>query len=355
MKSRVLSLCVLLNCIVTFVVCSLPSYIAVNVQHPASIDLPHVKEIAIADFRGPERSGSQVATLLQSMLIAAKHFDIMERDKLRRILEEQNLGMSGIVDETTAAEIGSMLGVDALLFGEVTMYEVEDKEIEKTVKERRGTGKYRTVEEKDEKTGEVKKVQKEIYEEVYVPKKYWVRLGNVAINFRVVDVESGVLLAAHSESKSYDSEKDRSFLEKISDTRNLKPKADILNGLSSDICKKFSRTIAPYYTSEKRTIEPGPGSIGVGVKYAEEGLWPEAMESWQQATIDFPEESAGFYNLGLANEVQGMLDKAESWYKDALDIKNKRLYMEALARIRKAKEEQARLRMQREGRGATER
>ena len=71
--------------------------------------------------------------------------------------------------------------------------------------------------------GEVKKVKKEIYEEVPVKKKYWVRLGNVAVNFRAVDTETGILLAAHSESASYDSEKDRSFFQIISDTRKARP------------------------------------------------------------------------------------------------------------------------------------
>ena len=202
----------------------------------------------------------------------------------------------------------------------------------------------------DKKTGEVKKVRKEIYEEVYVPKKYWVRLGNVAINFRVVDTGTGRLLAAHSESGSYDSEEDRSFWEKLSDTRNLKPKSEILDGLSDDICKKFARMIAPYYTQEKRTIEPGQGSIGMGVKYAEAGLWPEAMEAWEQAITEMPNEPAGYYNLGLAYEVQGMLERAEASYKKAVGLKNKKLYMDALARIRKMQEEQRQLQQQRQNR-----
>ena len=336
--------------VLVLVACSSSSFTSVNVLHPASINMPGVKEIAIADFRGTDYSGSQVATKLQSMLLETQHYDILERDKLRRVMEEQNLGMAGIVDDATAARVGELLGVDALIFGEVTMYDVEDKEVEKMVKERRGTGKYQTVEEKDKKTGEVKKVRKEIYEEVYVPKKYWVRLGNVAINFRVVDTGTGRLLAAHSESGSYDSEKDRSFWEKVSDTRNLKPKSEILDGLSDDICKKFARMIAPYYTQEKRTIEPGQGSIGMGVKYAEAGLWPEAMEAWEQAITEMPNEPAGYYNLGLAYEVQGMLERAEASYKKAVGLKNKKLYMDALARIRKMQQEQLELQQQRQNR-----
>lgn len=334
--------------------CAGPS-VGIQVMKPASIDMPGVGKIAVADFQGRDRSGSQVATTLQSMLLKTEHFQILERDKLRRILEEQNLGMSGVVDEATAARVGRLLGVDALIFGEVTMYDIEDKQMEKTVMERRGTGKYRTEEVKDEKTGEVKKVKKEIYEEVPVKKKYWVRLGNVAVNFRVVNTETGVLLAAHSESGSYDSEKTRSFLEVISDTRKLKPKSEILSTLSNNICKKFARMIAPYFVEEKRIIEPGRGRfLEAGFKFARAGLWPEAMDSWRSAIDEAPSNPTAHYNLGLAYEVEGFLEDAEACYRRAVGLSQKKLYMEALSRIRDAQEEQERLQMQRDGRDATE-
>ena len=331
--------------VLVFLSCSFPSVVSVRVEKPPAIPLPGIKEIAVADFQGPERSGSQIATLTQSMLMSAQYFDIMERDKLRRVLEEQNLGMSGVVDEATAAQVGKLLGVDALIFGEVTRYRVEpDKEVTKQVKVRVGTGKYEEVEEKDPKTGKVKKVKKEIMKEELVDKKHWVRQGTVAINFRVVDVETGRLLAAHSDSKSYDSEKDRTLFQIITDKReSLKPQGEILADLSNDICQRFSRMIAPYYVTEKRTIESGKESIKEGTKYAESGLWPEATEAWKRACVEMPQEPAAFYNLGLAYEVQGMLDDAEMAYQSAVRLKQKRLYMDAIARIRKSREEQEEL------------
>lgn len=341
------SLFVAILCIMlVFFSCSLPSVVSVRVEKPPAIPLLGIMEIAVADFKGPERSGSQIATLTQSMLMSAQYFEIMERDQLRRVLEEQNLGMSGVVDEATAAQIGKLLGVDALIFGEVTRYRVEpDKEIVETVMQRRDTGKYEEVEEKDKKTGKVKKVKKKIYEEVPVEKRRWVRKGSVAINFRVVEVETGRLLAAHSDSRSYDSEEEkRTFIQILTDSqKSLKPEGEILADLSKDICQRFSRMIAPYYVTEKRTIESGKESIKEGTKYAESGLWPEATEAWKRACVEMPQEPAAFYNLGLAYEVQGMLDDAEMAYRSAVKLKQKRLYMDAIARVRKSKEEQEEL------------
>ena len=331
---------------ILFLSCSGPSMVAVKVQKPAAIHLPGIRKIAVVDFVGEDRSGSQIATLTQSLLMGTQFYEILERDKLKRVLEEQNLAMAGVVDDATAAEVGRLLGVDAMIFGEVTMYDVDDIQKEKMVKERVGTGRYQTVEKKDKKTGKIKKERKEIYKELMVPKKYWVRTGDVAINFRVVAVETGVLLAAHSDSKSYDSEKHISFLQALTDTRNLKPKGEILSELSQEICKKFVQMIAPYYLTENRTIESGGGNIGIGAKYAESGLWPEAMEAWQQALMELPEEPAVYYDLGLGFEVAGELDKAEKMYSRAVKMKQKKLYMSAINRIRKAKKEHAKLKKQ---------
>lgn len=326
--------------------CTVPSVIRIKVLKPASISMPEVEDVAVVDFKGPERSGSQIATLLQSKLMESNHFSIIEREKINRVLEEQNMGMSGVMDEATAVEIGKILGVDAMIFGEVTQYEIPpDKEITKKVKKKKFTGKYRTVEKKDKKSGKTKKVKEKIYEDVWVDETHFVRQGDVAVNFRVVDVKTGKLLAAYSDSKSYNSQDDKkSFLEIITESPDkLKPKSDILRDLSEEVCTNFAHMISPYYTYEKRYIEPGKGNIAVGKKFAEKGLWPEAKSAWEEAVRNMPQESAAYYNLGLAYEVQGDLDTAEQLYQKAVGLQQKDRYMESLARVRKNKIEREKL------------
>jgi len=50
-------------------------------------------------------------------------FKVMERAQLEKILEEQKLGMSGVIDASTAAQIGKGIGVDAVVLGSVTRAE----------------------------------------------------------------------------------------------------------------------------------------------------------------------------------------------------------------------------------------
>ncbi len=62
MKSKlVVSILVLILILLS---CAVPSTISVRVQKPASINLPDIHKIAVVDFQGDDRSGSQIAVLM---------------------------------------------------------------------------------------------------------------------------------------------------------------------------------------------------------------------------------------------------------------------------------------------------
>jgi len=330
--------------VMTFLILSCASTSRINVQvlKPADIHLTGVKKLEVVDFQGVDRSGSQIAAKLQSLLLQKQQYELVERDKLKQILEEQNLAMTGVVDEASAVEIGKVLGVDAMIFGEVTTYQVEpDERGTEKVEKKEGTGKYEWVEQKNIFTGKKKKVKKEIMKTVLVDQRYRIRRGTVAINFRVVHVTTGQLMAVHSDSKSYDSGK---VVE--GSGKKMKAKGQILSDLSLEIIKKFVRMISIHEMTQQLFVEPGKGNIDVGRKFAENGLWPEAFDAWQSAMKEFPNESAVYYNLGVFYEIDADYNQAETMYKKALAIKQKKRYMEAIARIRTAQRDQAKLEQQ---------
>lgn len=117
--------------------------------------LPNVKKIAVLDFDGNEGRGKVFADYLISTLIKEDRgiktitgffsskegktyitdvktnlFQIVERTQLEKILNEQKLSNSGLIDDNQIAQIGKVLGIDVMITGKIK-YEKTDKESKK--------------------------------------------------------------------------------------------------------------------------------------------------------------------------------------------------------------------------------
>ena len=63
---------------------------------------------------------SIVTDFMIEELVNCGRFNVMERQQLKAITDEHYLNMTGLVDTTTAAEIGRLAGVQYLVYGSVT-------------------------------------------------------------------------------------------------------------------------------------------------------------------------------------------------------------------------------------------
>jgi TolB-like protein len=96
----------------------------ISIPLAANADFKRTK-IAVLDFalKGAgfetEDMGAIVAEWFITAFVEEGRFDVVERGLLRKILDEQKLGMSGVVDETTATKIGKLLGVKIIISGSV--------------------------------------------------------------------------------------------------------------------------------------------------------------------------------------------------------------------------------------------
>jgi len=337
---RFISLSVLLVSLCLLFSCAAPKTV-LRVIRPAEVDMSDYRKIAVADFQGPGRSGSLAASILTSEIFKSGYFDLLERQHMKKILEEQAFSLTGAVDVATAAEIGEMLGVEALIFGEVTSYSVEDLEGTEEVKKRVWTGEY----EKD-KDGNIIyekglfgiKHKKKKYKEEFVDEPYVVRSASVAVNFRVVAVETAELLAVKSNSSSFN--KKATGTDQIG---KLPAKESILENLSRKVVDTFVRQIAPYYATVTKKFEKGSGASKQAIKMAQNGLWDKALEIFQREAQIHPKPE-NYYNIGVCYEALGRYDMAEKQYETALSLKAKDLYIKAVADIRKLKEEREILR-----------
>src|SRR5215471_11918165 len=71
--------------------------------------------------------GKGIADLLVDKLVNDGQYSVIERKALDKILAEQNFSNSDRADPSSAAKIGKVLGVDAIIIGSITEFGRDDK------------------------------------------------------------------------------------------------------------------------------------------------------------------------------------------------------------------------------------
>ena len=91
---------------------------------PVLADFQRTK-IAVLDFvmvgekMEPEGIGTILSEWFITSIVKSGRFDVVERAMLQKIIAEQNLSTTGLVDESTASELGKLLGVDVIITGSI--------------------------------------------------------------------------------------------------------------------------------------------------------------------------------------------------------------------------------------------
>ena len=79
--------------------------------------------IAILSFNNnsPDKSldsaGVTLADLISAQMASVAGFKLVERQRIQEILSEMKLGQTGMIDPSTAIQIGKMLGANVMAFG----------------------------------------------------------------------------------------------------------------------------------------------------------------------------------------------------------------------------------------------
>jgi len=85
---------------------------------------------AVAAIWGTDQDvGKGIADLLVQKLVEDGKYRVIERKALDKILAEQNFSNSDRADPSTAAKIGKVLGVDAIIIGSITKFGRDDKNV----------------------------------------------------------------------------------------------------------------------------------------------------------------------------------------------------------------------------------
>jgi curli biogenesis system outer membrane secretion channel CsgG len=86
------------------------------------------RRVGVVDFENKtaygQRLGTAASDILVTELAKSGKFIVVERDKMGRLLEEQKLGLTGAVDPKTAAQMGKLLGLNAIVTGSISQFGV---------------------------------------------------------------------------------------------------------------------------------------------------------------------------------------------------------------------------------------
>ncbi|MFC2061599.1 CsgG/HfaB family protein [Elusimicrobiota bacterium] len=85
------------------------------------------RKVAVIEFVnktkfGERRLGTSAADILITELENTGKFILVEREKLSKIIKEQELALTGLIDSGSAAEVGKIIGVEALITGSISQF-----------------------------------------------------------------------------------------------------------------------------------------------------------------------------------------------------------------------------------------
>lgn len=92
-----------------------------------NFDYATVQDGVSAIFGTRQDIGKGIADLLVDKLVTDGKYSVIERKMIDKIMAEQNFSNSDRVDPNSAAKIGKILGVDAIVIGSITQFGRDDK------------------------------------------------------------------------------------------------------------------------------------------------------------------------------------------------------------------------------------
>ena len=304
--------------------CGEEKSIQISYDRPAAYDISaNVRRLAIAEFGGTttreKKWGDVASDLLASALDQYNRefhrYELVDRKRLKGIMDERDLQIA-ISDSSTSAQAGKLANVDAMIYGNVTV----------TIRDEHGT--------------------KNVFDPLSRSMKtvsYIKRFCMAAVNFTMDDVGTGKTLATVTATREYDSEKARKSKgggAQIAGMLGMSggdlPDPDqTVTGLIGECVEEFLSKVSPHRVNVAVKLQKGKSKfVDTGNKLAVAGEYKEALESYQRAIADRPDDDGALFNAGAMCEAMRDFAKAEEFYGKAFHARPDEKYAFARARVR---------------------
>jgi len=293
----------------------------IKVLEPAQIDrVANTKKITVTDFVN-DRVGlsRKIEANLANVSIEGKnYFTMISRNDFEKIIKEQRVQNSGLVEQKTAVRVGELIGAQAIISGNVGSPTSQDSSFYET-RARCADKKCSTL--------------------TYYKVRCINRAVGLSAEVRIVDVQKGDIIFADRLSKNR-------VYKHCSDYSSALPSRDMAaQRLSDEMADEFTARLSPHYRLFSVVLLDEPDLdynkrqetlLDVSLEYIEHERYDKAEEFLSELIETTASQSyVAFYNLGVVKEAQGKYTEAKEYYSmaDRLMIKPVAAINEAVIRI----------------------
>ena len=252
---------------------------------------------------------------------------MIEREQINKVLAEQGFQVSGAIDESSASEIGKLLGADAIMTGHLDVIASDFHNQPDPIKVLK--------EEKYQEDGETK------YRKVFSHYAYdytSTREVQVTIDMKLIKVETGEIVGAipttsrtneNSKTNSYKSSSAYFKDGKFPPFSELKDPYTIASSSFHPLSTQCANYITPHFTTnivgiEKTKFKEFRAQGKEAARYIKNGQIAEAFPIYKAMYEYDPYLASSAFNLGLLFEAYGNYTKALDYYNQAYKLANKR-------------------------------
>jgi curli biogenesis system outer membrane secretion channel CsgG len=297
--------------------------VQIKALKPAEVgEMASKKKVAISEFKNDKvgLSGKIESALARHKIDKKKYFTVLSRKDMAKVIAEQSLQSSELMDEATSAKVGKLIGAQAIINGEVSSANAESgsymenrKECLKYYKDG-GCAYYR-----------------------YYKVKCNTTQASVAANINIVNVETGSIIYGDTISKDYSADsckagkKNLGLLLLNTGPKQILSKGQALNKLASDIAKEFVYKLTPNYIYfnvtllDKIDVEPiteaQEKKFENALKYIKASRYDKSKKLLSSLMDELNAKSyVVAYDYGIIQEATGNYEEAKKLYSLADDL-----------------------------------
>ena len=280
--------------------------VQIRALEPAEIDrASSTKKISVAPFMNDSigLSNKIESNLVNKRINNKKYFTIVSRKDFSKIINEQKIQNSGLIDISTVVEVGNLIGAEAIISGNVGRATSKD------------TRYYEN---------RIRCLDKKCKESVRYSVRCTKRVVGLSAEIRMVDVTKGDIIYADTMNKT-------SIYKHCKDDSRALPSTEIVaQQLAGKIAAEFTYKLTPHYRYFRVVLLEKPDIdyddrqerlLEVSLQYIKQQRYDKA-EKFLVDLIDSTHKKSyvPFYDLGVIKEAQGKYVEAEEYYKFADDL-----------------------------------